>query len=127
VTVLDANVVLRYLLDDIPQQSQEATQIIENGVVFIPHEVFAEVVYVLTGVYSVERPDIVLALKRLLAYRTVRTSDRQVVVKAIERFESSNLDFVDCLLLGYAAKGSKVVTFDKGLRRKIEALGDTKS
>lgn len=42
-TLLDANVVLRYLLDDIPEQSQEVARIMESGVVFIPHEVVAAV------------------------------------------------------------------------------------
>jgi len=125
VTAIDANVVLRYLLDDIPEQSHEAARIIENDTVLIPHEVVAEVVYVLSGVYDIGKKDIVSALQRLLAYRTVRTTDRKVLLTAIDHFQTSDLDFVDCLLVGYAAQGVEVATFDKQLQSTIRTMGES--
>lgn len=52
--LIDANVILRYLLGDHPQMSEEARQIINEGAYTLP-EVIAEVVYVLKGVYKIER------------------------------------------------------------------------
>lgn len=42
--IVDANIILRYLLNDHEILSEEATAIIENNKVFIPNEVIAEVV-----------------------------------------------------------------------------------
>ena len=48
--ILDANVILRYLLGDIPEQSAEAQKAVLSGAATTA-EVLAEVVYVLAGVY----------------------------------------------------------------------------
>ena len=52
--VLDANVILRYLLNDNEAMAREAESIIKTEVTMVPIEVIAEVVYVLKGVYSVD-------------------------------------------------------------------------
>ena len=41
---VDANVILRYLLDDDPQLAEKAAKILEQGKVHVPFEVMAEVV-----------------------------------------------------------------------------------
>ena len=43
-TVIDTNVILRYLLNDVPEQADEAAKIIGNGAKSFP-EIIAEVVY----------------------------------------------------------------------------------
>ncbi|QSQ10284.1 hypothetical protein H0A61_02685 [Koleobacter methoxysyntrophicus] len=48
--IVDANIVLRYLLDDAEELSEKAAEILENNEVFLPNEVIAEVVYVLEKV-----------------------------------------------------------------------------
>ncbi|TZE80838.1 type II toxin-antitoxin system VapC family toxin, partial [Calorimonas adulescens] len=45
--IVDANIVLRYLLNDTEVLSEKAAQILENNEVFVPNEVIAEIVYVL--------------------------------------------------------------------------------
>lgn len=52
--LIDENVILRYLLRDHPQMSEDAKKIIKNGAFTLP-EVFAEVVYVLKSVCKVIR------------------------------------------------------------------------
>jgi predicted nucleic-acid-binding protein len=48
--IVDANFVLRYLLQDNEKLSNKAKDIIENNEIFIPTEVVAEIVYVLEKV-----------------------------------------------------------------------------
>lgn len=55
--LIDANVILRYLLGDHPKYSKKAKEVIEEGAYTLP-EVIAEVVYVLNGVYKVTRSEI---------------------------------------------------------------------
>ena len=55
--IIDANIILRYLLGDHPEMSVKAKEIVLSGAQTTA-EVLAEVVYVLKGVYQVERSDI---------------------------------------------------------------------
>jgi len=54
--LIDANIILRYLLRDIEEQYIVACKIIDNGCCTTT-EVIAEVVYVLLKVYKVQRTD----------------------------------------------------------------------
>ena len=56
--IADANIILRYLLDDDEELSAKAAEIIEQNELTIPNEVFAEIVYVLEKVYKIEREEI---------------------------------------------------------------------
>lgn len=51
--IVDANIILRYLLNDIDDLADKAANIVENNLVFSPNEVIAEIVYVLEKVYKV--------------------------------------------------------------------------
>ena len=53
--ILDANIILRYLLDDNIQLATKAEEYIHRCDAFVTVEVVAEVVYVLKGIYSLER------------------------------------------------------------------------
>ncbi len=54
-SLIDANVVLRYLLDDHAELSVRAAEILEQHTVTLPIEVACEVVYVLQKVYAIVR------------------------------------------------------------------------
>ena len=111
--LVDANVILRYLLNDIPEQSEKAAEVIESGAFTLP-EIIAEVVYVLLGVYKIPRSEIYDALKSLL--EEVSIGSRAVVLKALEIFAEKNVDFVDCIIIARSKiLGDTVVSFDKKL------------
>lgn len=52
-SIVDANIILRYLLDDHADLSPKAAEILEQQTVTMPIEVACEVVYVLQKVYAV--------------------------------------------------------------------------
>ena len=124
--IVDANVVLRYLLDDDNILAQSARNIIENGVIELPAEVLCEVVYVLQKVYQIPRDDISLQLERLILRASIALSRKPAILDALRFFAVSNLDFVDCVFAGYANAGERVHTFDKKLARFIEELPSQK-
>ncbi|WP_238154305.1 PIN domain-containing protein [Synechococcus elongatus] len=96
--IVDANVLLRYLLDDHSDLSPKAAEIIEQQIVTLPMEVACEVVYVLQKVYTVERDEIQQQLGNLLAEDLIGMEKPAVFLKALEHYSNSKLDFVDCLL-----------------------------
>lgn len=123
---VDANVILRYLLDDDPQLAEKAAKILEQGQVHVPFEVMAEVVYVMQGVYKVSRQEISAVLTRFIMLPNVTTSSEPVLRKALLIYADKSLDFVDSLLCSYSViEGVQVETFDKKLK-KIISEQDTK-
>jgi predicted nucleic-acid-binding protein len=74
--IVDANIVLRYLLNDAKDLSEKASDILENNEVFVPNEVIAEIVYVLEKVYKVENWEISRALMELFDYGNLQVNDK---------------------------------------------------
>lgn len=118
-TLLDANAVLRHLLDDIPEQADETTKAIESGAEVTP-EVIAECVYVLTGVYDLDRSEISESLGAFLG--EVSCKRKLIMTSALKTFANSKMDFVDCILIAMnKLTGQPVLTFDKKLSRMIHS------
>ena len=116
---IDANVVLRFFMKDVLNQAVEAKEILENENVLLTNEVIAEIIYVLEKVYKKERNNIYYALYKLIIQPNIFNFDKQFVLKALEIYNSSNLDFVDCLLCAYS-EVDEIKTFDKKLLKCID-------
>jgi len=117
--LLDANAALRYLLADDAEMAAKTKSAIEVGAHILP-EVLAEIVYVLSGVYSVPRPELAEKLTAFLG--EVDCGEPGVLRAALKCFGASKLDFVDCLLLArHEILGDSVLTFDKALRKALSA------
>jgi len=116
VKLVDANVILRYLLNDNEEQSPLARQIIEEDCAYTYPEVLAEVVYVLSGVYGLERAEIGDVFRALLKH--MYFYDAEMLLTAFNFYEMMNLDFVDCLLVARnLCLSEPVATFDKKVQR----------
>ncbi|WP_270168162.1 PIN domain-containing protein [Paenibacillus sp. SYP-B4298] len=125
--IADANVILRYLLQDVVQFIEPAKDKIENHYIFIPNEVIAEVVYVLEKVYKVERVNIFDALQNLLTYSNITTHDKNMLIEALKVYSEIKIDFVDSLLFAYSKIGGHTVfTFDKKLNQMLDELRNAK-
>jgi predicted nucleic-acid-binding protein len=121
--IVDANLILRYLLQDATQFIDQARDKIENYNIFIPNEVIAEVVYVLEKVYKVDRPLIYDSLRNLMAYSNITTPDKSILVEALKVFSEIKIDFVDSLLFAYSKIGGHTVfTLDKKLNQLLDEL-----
>ena len=118
--LLDANAVLRYLLGDEPAMAEKTKQAIGFGAFLLP-EVLAEIVYVLSGVYAVPRAELAKKLDAFLD--EVQCDQPAVLRRALATFGAKKVAFVDCLLLAYHVEtGDAVVTFDKDLRKLLDAV-----
>ncbi len=114
--LIDANVILRFLIGDNPEMMITARQVIESGEAYTLPSVLAEVIYVLNGHYEVERPVIRDTLKHLLDRVGIEYPD--VVKSALDYYADRNVDFVDALLISRAKLlGEEVLSFDKRLNR----------
>lgn len=117
---VDANYILRYLINDNPEMANIAEQLFLNEQVFIANEILAEVVYVLLGVYEISKIEIADKLINLVNFDTILTDNQPIIIEALTLFKNQNLDFVDCLLCGYS-QIDEIKTFDKKLNRCIQS------
>ena len=116
--IIDANVILRYLLNDHAEMSPAARDIIATGAQTTV-EVLAEVVYVLSGLYQTDRRSISEGLQVFI--NEISILEKPAVCYALKLYGLSNLDFVDCVLAGYHhVNGDAVATFDRKLLKAIE-------
>ena len=124
--IVDANIILRYVLDDHPELSPKAAEILEQNALTLPMEVACEVVYVLQKVYAVERKDIQQQLIQLLDENLITMDKPMVFSKALDRYSSSSFDFVDTLLWAYhVVEQHEVFTFDEKLTKFILRTDNT--
>jgi predicted nucleic-acid-binding protein len=125
-SLVDANIILRYILWDHKDLAEKAKEIIEHEVIELPFEVIAEVVYVLEGVYGVERGEIQEGVLELLKYPNISTSAREVLQQAFQIFSAQKLDFVDALLVVYhKVNKAKVFSFDKKVTKLLDETPDS--
>lgn len=117
---VDANILLRYILNDNEEQAEKAEKIIEAGEAYVLPEVLAEVVYVLTKVYEKDRKDVAAYLLRLLKLLVVE--NQNLISKTLSIFAETRLDFVDCILCAHSILYKKeIMTFDKKLQNFIKS------
>ncbi len=119
---LDADVVLRFLRNDDPKQSQAASQLFENAKagklrLAISAVTIAEAFYVLARVYKHTRPDAAAILLPLIQTGVIDVDDRPCVVDALQRVIKANVDFGDGFLASTAAAhGERIASFDADLQ-----------
>ncbi len=120
--LVDANIILRYLLNDHPQLSIKAADIIESQEVNAPIEVICEVVYVLLKVYQIPKQEISNQILLILEKNIIATDKPDVVKYAPKYFYENNLDIVDALLLAYAVvENQTIFTFDNKLNKYLKS------
>ncbi len=119
---LDANVILRYLTRDHPDQSARAyafLQQVETGEIAatITEAVLAEVVHVLSSkvLYNAPRAEIRDRLVATLNLKGMRLRAKGTYIRALDIYATTNLDFVDALLAVQVeqTKDAVVVSFDR--------------
>ncbi len=119
--IVDANIVLRYLLNDHPQLSAKAAEILEQQNLELPIEAACEVVYVLQKVYEVPRQDIAQSLCEIISEKIITIDKKEVFIKGLELYAATQLDFVDSLLWAYhIVEQREVLTFDEKLNKYLQ-------
>ncbi len=122
---LDTNVLVRYLVDDDPQQSRQAARLIEQAVardesLFISDIVACETVWVLASAYGLPRAEIADALGALLRARSLVFASTDRLASALEAYRRGKGDFADYLIReqAHAHGADAVATFDKALLKE---------
>lgn len=123
VLYLDTNVLLRYLLGDIPDQSQEAKKTLETieqgGTTgFISILVVNELIWILENYYELKRNVYIPKLLKLLLIDQIKIVEikKEIITKILERMQKQKIDFTD-LYLANIASYEQIMSFDEDFKK----------
>ena len=121
-SVVDTNVILRFLLKDDEALSPKAKvfwdEVLDGSrSAFIPQAIVAECVFVMTRMAKVPRHEVSGKLLRLITLRGVATESRDIAVRALRLFADwPAISFVDALLIAHSEqRRADIISFDRDL------------
>ena len=119
---LDTNVILRLMLQDVPEQCVKIQDLfMRQGYVYdVADLAITEAVYVMQGQYGLSREKIVDGIRRLLEFPGISYSQMLFERVFPMYLAYPKLSFNDCCLAGYAAlnEAEPLWTFDKDLAKE---------
>lgn len=121
---VDTNVLVRYLVEDDPAQTDRAEAVLRSGAVLVPKTVLLETAWVLRTGYRFDRAAIADGITKLLGLPGVRAEDRATAGQALAWY-AEGLDLADALHLASSGRAEAFATFDRALRRRARSLGGT--
>ncbi len=111
--IIDTNALLRYFLDDIPDQAKKVEFLLENeSSIFIPDVVFIELDYTLRKYYKKSKDNVEEIVKALLYAQNIRVN--KYISEAFSLYISTSNSFSDCIIASQA-RGYKLASFDRKL------------
>ena len=117
---LDTNLIVRYIVQDDPEQSAVATRIFESELStsnkgHVCLVVLCEVVWVLARAYKQPVSGLTHVIRALLLAECIEIERRDAVWKALRDFEAGTADFSDYLIahVNQACGSSTTLTFDR--------------
>jgi predicted nucleic-acid-binding protein len=117
---LDTNILVRYLVQDDPEQSAVASRIFESELSalnkgHICPVVLCEVVWVLERAYGQKKAKLSKVIRTLLLAEFIEVEHRDAVWKALRDFASGKADFSDYLIarINQVCGSSVTLTFDR--------------
>ena len=123
---VDTDVIIRFLTGDDPKKQAAATALfeqVEKGSLTIaaPDTVIADAVYVLTSprLYHIARSEVRELLTTLVRLPHFRVQNQLSVLRALDLYASTNLDFGDTLIIASMEQqnSSTLFSYDKGFDR----------
>ena len=113
---LDTNIILRFLLRDMPDQSPRAIAVIKGSQCYVTDTVITETVFVLEKIYRAPRNYIAASLKPFLSFPNLECNF-SLLTDMFDLYEKHpSLSIIDCYLAVEAeAVGNQLVTFDQML------------
>lgn len=118
-TSLDANVVLRLILNDVPDQSDRAAEYVGGSQCYITDVVVSECVFVLEKVYKLDRRFIKDAMEIFFDLETLSFNETLIEETFNIYVSQKALSFADCYSVAEARlKGNDLLTFDRAIIKK---------
>ncbi|WP_419842680.1 PIN domain-containing protein [Candidatus Poriferisodalis sp.] len=120
-TAIDTNVLVRFLVNDDPEQAAAARDVLARATpaqpVFVCREVVAETVWVLERAYRLSRSRIADILMDLVAAEEVAVETADDVAQAVGAYRRGSAGFADLMILAASQRvgAQPLLTLDRQL------------
>jgi predicted nucleic-acid-binding protein len=120
VRAIDANVVLRYLTNDVPDQAKQTEELlkrVEDGKedLLLPDIILADIIWILERYYKQTREDIREWLTAIIGLQGLRLSDKDMALNALDIYVDKKIDWSDAFTAGQMLQRgiTEIYSFDK--------------
>ena len=128
VSLIDANIIIRFLVGDHEEHLKISrkifAQIQDNTLqVEILSEVLMEVLFVVVKQYKVPKDITVEKLKSILLLEGVVNTNKMMLIETLNMFLEKNIDYIDALICTKnKMQGYGKISFDKDVMKKCERI-----
>lgn len=116
--LIDANLIIRFLLKDHPIQSPAAKQLLKNFQenLLLTDVTVAEVIWLLTSYYKFSKEEAMESLYPILNLPNI-DSNKSILIRALYFYRNFNIDYIDAYFAAYTEekKLEGIYSFDKDL------------
>ena len=123
VSLIDTNIIIRFLVGDHEEHLKIATEIftkVENAEIEVEilDSVVMEALFILIKFYKLPKSEVIADLKRLIALRGV-VGDKILLIETLNIVDDKNIDFVDALICAKSRlQGYGKLSFDTDVNKK---------
>lgn len=121
---IDANIILRYLTNDVPDQAKQAEELlkrVEDGKedVFLPDIILADIIWILEGYYKQTREDIREWITAILSMQGLTFSSKDIALNALDVYMDKRIDWSDAFTASQMLQReiTEIYSFDKHFDR----------
>lgn len=121
--LLDANIFLRFILNDIPNQQKIAEKILQKAKkkqlnLMVPQIIIFEIEFILTKYYLFPKKEILDKLKSIVGASYLDIQDSDIFKIALDFYKDKNISLVDCFLKAKSEiEETEIFTFDQKLAK----------
>ena len=112
---VDTNIFIEVYIREGPK-SDKCLKLLEKTTNLITSwTIIAEVEWILRSFYKYTKSDIISVLQSILSFSGLKINNRPQLLLALSYFQQHNIDWVDCLNIGFCQKESinKIYSYDK--------------
>lgn len=121
---IDANIILRYLTNDVPDQAMRAEKLlkrIDEGTenVFLPDIILADIIWILEGYYKQTKENIREWITAILSLQGLAFSDKDMALEALDIYVDKKIDWSDAFTASQMLQReiTEIYSFDKHFDR----------
>lgn len=116
--LIDTNLIIRFLVNDEPEKVSRVEQLLQdkNNKNILLDTVAAEIIWVLSSYYELDKPDIVEKVRALIHLETIECNDF-LINRALTLWEENNISYIDAYLVAIAQIGNiTIYSYDQKLK-----------
>ena len=110
---IDTNILIRFLVNDIPQKADACEKIFKNAVakketLFTTEMVIAEIIWVLESYYELSQQEVQEKVEKILNTPNLICPHKDLILNALSIYGEKNIDYIDAY--------NALILKDKGIK-----------